>query len=305
MKLHLRVNTLLSNTQHVLAELKNAGWETDICHWCPQAITVNVSVPLDEMEGQRQRLTECEAYRQGFFLLQNHSSLLPCLALAVEPDLDILDMCAAPGGKTTYLAALADNQARIVANDISKDRIFRLRALAQKLGAKDIRTLCGPGHLMWQRHFESFDRVLLDAPCSMHGTTTPSGSEIRSLAKRQKFLLKSALGCTRVGGLIVYSTCTIHREENESVVAWLLKQHPNEFEVLDPDLPGAPWQPPLEVDHKGREYPGPVRNCRRIAPDPVTGMEGFFVTKIRKLVSQRPGEPTKDRPRSAHWRAKR
>jgi 16S rRNA C967 or C1407 C5-methylase (RsmB/RsmF family) len=189
-------------------------------------------------------------------------------------------LCAAPGGKTTHIAACLKNQGEIIANDISQQRVYKLANVLKQYAVTCARTSRMPGHLIWQRYTDYFDGVLVDAPCSMRGTAEHSPSEVKSLAKQQKFLLKSALSAAKPGGVIVYSTCTTTVEENENVIAWLLEKHPGQVSVEPLELPNVPLAPALPADAKGHPFPESIALTRRILPS--EELEGFFVAKLRK-----------------------
>jgi 16S rRNA (cytosine1407-C5)-methyltransferase len=270
----LRVNTLAGTVRDCAARLQAAGFDVQPLAWCPEALTVLGATARD--------LTNLPDYERGAFFLQNHASLLPVLALDPQPGEKVLDLCAAPGGKTTHIAALMQNRGEIVANDLSRQRVYRLANVLRQFGVTCARTTRMLGHLLWQHYPDYFDRALVDAPCSMRGTADPSPSSVRSLAKQQRFLLKSALSATKPGGVIVYSTCTTTLEENEGVIAWLLEKHPGLVVVEPFDMPGAPLTPALTHDAKGRLFPEAIVHARRVAPSET--LEGFFIARLRKAV---------------------
>lgn len=268
----IRVNTLVTDTDSLAETLQAAGFEAVRLAWCAEALTVRGA--------SARQLTTLSEYERGAFFIQNHSSLVPVLALAPEPEETILDLCAAPGGKTTHIAACLKNRGEIIANDISQQRVYKLANVLKQYAVTCARTSRLPGHLIWQHYSNYFDGVLVDAPCSMRGTAEHSPSEVKSLAKQQKFLLKSALSAAKPGGAIIYSTCTITVEENESVIAWLLEKHPGQVSVEPLALPGVPLAPALTKDAKGRPLPEAVALTRRITPS--EELEGFFVARLRK-----------------------
>lgn len=270
---HLRANTLVSDRNVAVARLAEAGYTVEGVPWCAEALTVRGA--------SASALAARPDFERGAFFIQNHSSLLPVLALDPQPGEAVLDLCAAPGGKTTHIAALMQNTGTLVANDISQQRVYKLANVLRQYGVTCAKTSRMAGHLLWRRYPEHFDRALVDAPCSMRGTAEPSPSEVKSLAKQQRYLLKSALSATRPGGVMVYSTCTTTAEENEAVIAWLLEKHPGEVAVEPFDLPGAPLAPALAHDAKGRPFPPTIALTRRVLPG--EEMDGFFVARLRKL----------------------
>jgi 16S rRNA (cytosine1407-C5)-methyltransferase len=272
----IRINTLVTEAPACAARLAALGFALQPIAWCADALIVLNTSP--------RALTDLPEYAQGAFFIQNRSSLLPVLALDPHPGQTVLDLCAAPGGKTTYIAALMRNTGFIIANDLSQARVYRLSQVLKQFGVTCARTTRLPGQRLWQRYPDYFDCALVDAPCSMRGTGTPSPSTVKSLAKQQRFLLKSALSATKPGGVIVYSTCTTTVEENEEVIAWLLSKHPNQVSVEPFDLPGTPFAPAMEADAKGRPFPPELARTRRVMPS--GEMEGFFIAKLGKAENQ-------------------
>jgi NOL1/NOP2/sun family putative RNA methylase len=268
----IRVNTLVTDVAMVTACLEAAGFRVDAVSWCAEALGLRGATA--------RALTALPDYERGAFFIQNHSSLLPVLALNPQPGETVLDVCAAPGGKTTHLAALMRNTGLIVANDLSQQRVYKLANVLKQFGVTCAKTSRMAGHLLWQRYPNHFDRVLVDAPCSMRGTRDPSRSSVKSLAKQQRYLLKSALSAARPGGVIVYSTCTTTFEENEEVVAWLLEKHPGQVSVEPIELPGVPFAPALPDNAKGREWPKEITHTRRV--NQTEALEGFYVARLRK-----------------------
>lgn len=209
------------------------------------------------------QIQELDIYKNGEIYVQSLSSMIPTEVLDPKPGDYVLDICAAPGSKTSQMAALMQNEGHIVANDNSRIRIYKLEANLKNLGVTNTSIIQSQAQTLWQKYPDTFDKVLADVPCSMEGrfyTPDPktykdwSPAKIRILVQLQKFILRSAFGCCKPGGIIVYSTCTLNRQENEEVVEWLLKKEPGRVELL---------------------------SMERINPSPV--MEGFFVAKLRKV----------------------
>ncbi|KAI0243472.1 rRNA (cytosine-C5-)-methyltransferase nop2 [Massospora cicadina] len=174
-------------------------------------------------------------YLAGHYMLQAASSMLPVLALAPQPNEMVLDMCSAPGGKTTYMAALMKNTGCIFANDATKDRLKSLKANIHRLGVKNT-VVCHHDGRMFPKVIGGFDRVLLDAPCSGTGVISKDPSvklsrDFFALSTLQKELILAAIdsvnGNSPSGGYLVYSTCSVTVEENEAVVNYALSKRPN------------------------------------------------------------------------------
>jgi 16S rRNA (cytosine967-C5)-methyltransferase len=182
-------------------------------------------------------LTESEYFDKGFFCVQDEAQGFACLLLDVKRGMKVLDLCAAPGGKTIYLAELMENEGEIVALDKFDSRINILRNNLSRAGV-DIVSALGCDAIEFEG--EGFERVLVDAPCSGLGTIAKKPDikwkrdigDIRKLSEIQYKLLCKASECVAMGGAIVYSTCTIEPEENFDIVNKFLKTHEN-FSLAD------------------------------------------------------------------------
>ena len=189
-------------------------------------------------------LASLESFRDGWFYIQDPSTLFAVRELAPQSSETILDLCAAPGGKTTFIAQLMGNQGRIVAQDVSEERLQLIQENCQRLGVSCVETMvgipagvqalaCPPSTL--KRELQLFDRVLVDAPCSNTGVMRRrvdlrwriSPEEIKRLRATQLDLLKVAATKLRPGGVLVYSTCSLEPEENSEVVKEFLHEHKN------------------------------------------------------------------------------
>jgi tRNA (cytosine49-C5)-methyltransferase len=237
------------------------------------------------------QLSEHELYTQGHLYVQSLSSMLPPLVLDPQPGDSVLDIAAAPGSKTTQMAAMMQNQGKILANDTSLVRLYKLQANLKIQGVKNVSTRRGLGQPLWQEFPEVFDKSLVDVPCSMEGRfqcdkpktwANWSPKKIKELSLRQRALLRSAVSATKPGGVIVYSTCTLSPEENEMVVEWLLKKENGRVELEEIDIPNAPFSPALQ-NWKHIVFEEQMKLTKRILPS--ESMEGFFIAKFRKTTS--------------------
>jgi 16S rRNA (cytosine1407-C5)-methyltransferase len=276
-----RANTLKITAEKLVGELKKLGIEVEQVPWYTNAFVLK-NVP-------QKTLSETTWYKEGYLYIQSLSSMIPPLVLNPKPGEKVLDLTAAPGSKTTQIAMLMENTGELVANDISRVRMYKLAANIQMQGVTIAKTLIKPGEMLWKMFPEYFDRTLVDVPCSMEGrmyTEDPktyqdwSTKKIKELENKQRFLLRSAVSATKTGGTIVYSTCTLAPEENEGVIDWILKKEAGALEVEKIDLPNIPFTPPL-MSWKGKEFNEQVQNCARILPS--RHMEGFFIARLRKL----------------------
>ncbi|MBM0636932.1 RsmB/NOP family class I SAM-dependent RNA methyltransferase [Campylobacter sp. VicNov18] len=221
-------------------------------------------------------LSSMKAFNEYKFYIQNYASYLCALNLEVKPGQSVLDMCAAPGGKSINLANFMQNTGYLACNEINKERFFILQKNLRNYGVnakvynkdgKNIGNLCPL----------KFDKILLDAPCStlskMGFKLEKSYKEIKNLAKIQKKLLHSALKALKIGGELVYSTCTFSKEENEEVIENALKSQ-FKIELLEIKLENAKAK---EAQSKMSE----IAKCKRILPS--LDYDGFFIAKLRKL----------------------
>jgi len=218
-------------------------------------------------------LTSLASFRDGWFYVQDPGTLLAVRELNPQPGETILDFCAAPGGKTTYLAQLLNRQGRIVAQDISEERLDLVRQNCERLGVTCVETLLStPGRIplpagrreggQWRGEGKLFDRILIDAPCSNTGVMRRRVDlrwriqlkEISRLQQAQLALLKQAAPILKPGGVLVYSTCSLEPEENSEVVGEFLHGH-SEFK--------------LEFE-------------RELLPF-VDGVDGAFVARLKRL----------------------
>lgn len=281
-KTAFRINTLLAEPEEVVNSLTNQGFVLSPVPWHDFAYVIE-SLP-------HYSLSETDEFQSGHIYIQNTSSMIPVIVLDPQPGEKVLDMCAAPGSKTTQIAQQMSNSGEIVANDTSGSRIRRLKETVQNMGCRGVSFTALPGERLWQKYPEQFDRVLVDVPCSMEGrfvTSDPetfthwSQKKVKSLAKLQNWLLRSAVSATKPGGTVVYSTCTLSPEENEEVITWIIEKEKNHITLESIDLPLTRCPPVLSWNRKS--YTPSVKKTMRVLPD--DSMEGFFVARIKKVSS--------------------
>ena len=266
----LRANTLRSDAAQVKAALESAGIACEQQSWYPDAFVL-----ADVREDAVQALPEYEA---GCMYLQSLSSMMPALVLAPKKGESVLDMAAAPGGKTTQMAALSGNGALITACEKNRIRADRLQFNLDRQGASRVNVMCTDARQL--DDLFRFDKVLLDAPCTGSGTLLIEEGEperrmtadwVAKTAKTQQAMLRKALTLLSAGHEMVYSTCSILREENEGVLKAVLPAMKAEVLPIDPATLGLTPGQLLPT-----EIPGVV--C--VKPNEL--FEGFFVAKIRK-----------------------
>lgn len=236
------------------------------------------------------------AFFLGEFFYQEVASQLPVLALDPQPGEAILDLAAAPGSKATQIAALMNNSGRLVLNDPSPGRNAILTRHSHRAGILHDVILRVSGQQIGQLFPEFFDRVLVDAPCTGLGTFASqpddmiqwwSYQRLKKLSEIQYYLLISAIKATKVGGTIVYSTCSIAPEENELVIDRILKDYPVAVERLH-DWQAMNFQRGMERYLNQALHPD-LQNAIRISPI-AQPIEGFFIIRFKKIAAMKPGK---------------
>ena len=274
----VRINSLKGNAGETLEEMRAVGWEGEAVAWCPNGFTIAMGF---------EELRDSNLTHEGKVYIQNSSSWLPVVLLSPQPNETILDVCAAPGGKTSHIAATMQNRGRLVANDNSRPRLMKLQHNMQRLGATSEYTLYDATNLSKALAGEQFDKILLDAPCSGEGLInlnnpktidTWSVAHIKRLITLQKRLLSEAWLLLKPGGTLIYSTCTMAPGENEGVISWFLTRH-DDADVVPATLKIDNW--PRVTEWNDRAYDKRVTGAIRIAPG--DGNEAFFACALTKL----------------------
>jgi 16S rRNA (cytosine967-C5)-methyltransferase len=264
----LRVNRLKTDRQSLIEKLRAAGLDATPAQRSPQAVQLRNASSIEQLPG----------FQEGLFLIQGEASQLVGFLLAPKPGERILDACAAPGGKATHLAELMDDRGEIIAADISARGIKKLEQNIRRLGIQSMRPLQADVCLeLTGAPALPYDRILADLPCSGLGTlrSHPEAKwhreekDIVRLSGLQKKILDRLSSYLKPGGTLVYSTCTLTREENEQVVEDFLKRH-EEF-VLE----AAADFLPESAKHM-------VRGNYFLALPHRDGTDGFFAARMRK-----------------------
>ncbi|MBU2561571.1 MAG: RsmB/NOP family class I SAM-dependent RNA methyltransferase [Nanoarchaeota archaeon] len=275
----IRVNTLKTDVKQVVSRVSKE-WNLRQVPWCKEGFWIEHK---GEGEDKRWDVGNMMEHVLGYVYVQEAASMIPPIVLDPKPGERVLDMCAAPGSKTTQMAAMMQNKGVIVANDITAVRLAALGINLQRCGVRNVITTQMQGYRFKEIEF---DRVLVDAPCSGTGTIRKSLKTIdmwnpklaSHLAKTQKSLIKAGFNVLKPGGTLVYSTCTLEPEEDEGVVDFLLKEFPDaKVEEIKLDIKRSP----AVTDFEGRKYSDEIKKCLRIWPQD-NDTEGFFVAKIRK-----------------------
>ena len=277
----IRTNTLRTHRRELAQTLINRGITLEpVGKWSKVGLQIFESqVPLGATP----------EYLAGHYILQAASSFLPVMALAPQEHERILDMAAAPGGKTTYISALMKNTGCIFANDSNKSRSKALVGNIHRLGAKNT-IVCNYDALEFPKVMGGFDRILLDAPCTGTGVIAKDASvkmnktekDFMRLPHLQKRLLLAAIDsvdhASKTGGYVVYSTCSVTVEENEQVVQYALNKRPNVKLVPT----GLPFGKEGFTSFMGKSFVREMKEARRYYPH-AFNVDGFFVAKLKKF----------------------
>lgn len=279
----IRCNTLKIFPSDLKKRLENKGWRIN------QPLKNYPEAMIIENELEPGELGRTLEHLLGYYYVQEIASMLPVIMLKPKPEERILDLCASPGSKTTQIAANLENTGVIIANDLQLGRIKILASNLERCGVANALITKKDGYSLCKQlkkdGFE-FDKILIDAPCSGEGTlrTSPRTASmwnirtVKSLSKVQKSLIRSAMDILKVGGELIYSTCTHAPEENEEVVNFTLKNFDVKIEKIN--LPINSKQGVLKW--KNREYLEDVKYSCRIYPHEYN-TEGFFLAKFKKL----------------------
>jgi len=271
----LRVNRLKTDIRRVMEIFRGQNIKHERIGWYEDALIIRNKREKD--------LETNELFQEGHIYLQSLSSMIPPLVLNPKPGMKVLDLTAAPGGKSTQLAALMNNEGYIMANELNQIRAERLKFNIERQGAGIVEVRVGDGKRPEAGWNEFFDAVLLDAPCSgvglfeMDNSQTYRGWSLRTvsqLAKEQKKLIEAAFGALKPGGTMVYSTCTLMKEENKANIAWALEKFDSRVSLdkIDLTMANAVTQPVRFVNQSN--------SALIIIPTEL--YEGFFIAKLRK-----------------------
>jgi len=262
----LRINPLQTNLEQVETALQTAGILAKKIPYLPQALRlISSSGAMQNVPG----------FAEGWWVVQDASAQLVSHLLDPQPGEVVIDTCAAPGGKTTHVAELMQDQGKVWACDRTPSRLRKLQENARRLNLKSIE-ICTGDSRNFPQFYNAADRVLLDAPCSGLGTLhrhadarwrqTPES--IQELSLLQKQLLSHTSNFVKNGGVLVYATCTLHLAENEQVISGFLAEHPE-------------WQiEPLAASSPYSVYSTP-QGWLKVWPHR-WDMDGFFMVRLRK-----------------------
>ena len=266
----LRVNTIKYDIQSLMRYLKEKNIKFERVSWYQDALIIK-----NATEKEIQKL---DIFEKGYIYLQSLSSMVPPLVLNPKPTEKVLDLTAAPGSKTTQMAAMMQNKGSILANELDKIRCERLQYNVNQQGANIVTVNNDYGERMGGKYPETFDKVLLDTPCSGEGRFIAtdartyrnwSEKKVAELVKIQRKLLRNSYEALKPKGIMVYSTCTLNLDENEKIIEWALEQF--DLKLVD-----------IELELREIEKGQTINTKQAIKILPSKAMEGFFVAKLQK-----------------------
>ncbi|MEJ2540469.1 MAG: RsmB/NOP family class I SAM-dependent RNA methyltransferase [Gemmatimonadota bacterium] len=272
----LRTNTLRISRDALAARLETQGYVVTPVPHQPAFLRV-------ESEPSGRPVSDTLEHWMGLFYIQQTATGWAAPLLAPQPGERVLDLCSAPGGKTTHLSELMSGRGTVVASEVNETRIRALLGNLYRLGHTNVMTVAGDG-----RRFPTeatFDRVMVDVPCSAEGTLRKRGGRIpghsrkwaKQVTKAQEKLLRRAIRLTRPGGTLLYVTCTFGPEENEGVLTRVLDDAPVQVDPLVLPVPHAPGLAALGDE---RFHPSLV-GAARIYPHHLDS-GGLFLCRLRR-----------------------
>ena len=270
----LRVNTLKYNIQDLMRYFKEINIKFERVLWYKDALIIK--------NANEKHIQKLEIYQKGYIYIQSLPSMVPPLILNPKEGEKILDVTAAPGSKTTQIANLMNGKGYILANELDKMRYEKLKYNIELQGANIVEIINSRGEKLGEKYQKQFDKVLLDTPCSGEGRFTAydvqsykmwSVKKVNELVKLQKKLIKSAYIALKPGGVLVYSTCTLNKQENEYILNWALENLDVEMLEIDLHLKEA-----MKASNENLNIN--INKAIKILPSKNT--EGFFVAKLKR-----------------------
>lgn len=261
----IRVNTLKISVDELKDKLEKNGILVDNGLYIQEALIVKSPVDVNRLE----------EYKNGYFVIQDESSMIAVKSLDVKQDDTILDICAAPGGKTTYTAQLMNNCGKIIARDIYEKKVDDMKQRAEALGIKNIEFEVFDAEQLDEASIDRYDKVIADIPCSGLGVIRRKPDiklkkteiDTEAIINIQRNILINAAKYVKIGGVLLYSTCTLNENENDLNLQWFLEQNKN-FEVSDLSL-YVPESLKSIVDN----------GIIQLSPN-ITNTDGFFISRL-------------------------
>ena len=262
----LRVNSLKGDYDSVLEELERLGYNVEEGSISPDAIVIKSGSSIEANE----------LFNEGKCTVQDESAMLVAPVLELEKDDTVLDICSAPGGKTTHIGEILENTGKVLAFDLHENKLSLIKENCERLGVKNVELSQMDGTILNEKLINIGDKVLIDVPCSGLGIIrrkpeikwNKNKDDLKSLIKIQREIMKNSWQYLKSGGVMVYSTCTLNREENEENIRWFLKSY--EDAKLDTVFIGKGEN--IEYTEDGMVTILPNKN-----------MDGFFIAKLKKI----------------------
>lgn len=260
----VRTNILKTNYEEAYDKLEDAGYNVEEGFVCPEAIKIIRGKSIEQNQ----------LFSEGFITVQDESAMLVGSSMEITENLTVLDLCSAPGGKATHIAELLDNTGKVKAFDIHENKLSLIKENAERLGITNLECDVLDASICDETLKNSADRVLIDVPCSGLGIIrkkpeikwTKDNKQLKEIVSIQRKIMLNAAKYVKTNGIILYSTCTLNKEENEENIKWFLKKNP-EFNLE-----------PL--------YYGNLDNFKyengMVTIIPNEAMDGFFIAKLRK-----------------------
>ena len=263
--IYIRVNTLKTSRDELIEKLKKQGISCSKVNGIDEAIMVQ---NLKNIESNK-------LFKEGYFTIQDISSMLVGKVANPEENSIVLDICSAPGGKTTHLATLMNNTGKVIARDVFEHKLKLINNSVNRLGLKNVKVENFDALKIDNDSLDKFDYVISDVPCSGMGIIKrkpeikyKKEDELKDLPKIQKQILENASKYVKIGGTLIYSTCTIHDEENIDVIKSFLNEN-NNFELVIIDG--------INIDLENQD-----KGYIKIYPN-IHGMDGFFIAKLKRV----------------------
>ena len=263
--IYIRVNTLKTTRDELMSKLSEMNVK------CFKVSTLEEAIRVENLKN----IENNKLFKDGLFTVQDISSMIVGKIVNPKENSLVLDICSAPGGKTTHLATIMNNTGHIVSRDIFEHKIKLINATADRLGLTNIEAECFDAAILDNDSIDKFDYVLADVPCSGLGIIRrkpeikyKEKADLKELPSIQSKILKNASKYVKVGGILVYSTCTIQDVENIDIVKDFLKENDN-FELVPIDAVN------VDVDNQDKGY-------LKIYPH-IHGMDGFFIAKLIRV----------------------
>jgi len=264
-KVTVRVNELKADYEEVYEKLEELGYNIEDGYACPEAISIKGGKGIENNE----------LFQQGYITVQDESAMLVAPLLDLNEGDTVLDLCAAPGGKTTHIGELLNNTGRVLAFDLHENKLSLIRENAERLGLNNIECHQMDAAKLNTNYISFADKVLIDVPCSGLGIIrkkpeikwNKTRQQLKDLVQIQRDIMENAWQYLKPEGILLYSTCTLNKEENEENIEWFLSKHKDaEIEKL--------------FVGKNNNFIYSKEGCLTILPN--ESMDGFFIAKLKK-----------------------